>query len=284
MAKPVKRRRLGELFHIGRTVVIEDGEGDGVELYLRRPNPFEHEEALREGNAARARVTLRMRDPKCDEHDILEADLEAIGNVEKRRQFLVEEKRQDLYARAYGTLLDEKLWSEEKMIEEVQENLATWTARVPELTEEDEDWDDYQRALAILAEFDQALGEKVDEFSAEELIKMREDSDEDVTEACRRVLIDRAAGLHFFRDYRIACLYYGTRDPEDRSKRYFTSKLEIRELPYEIQTKLLSEYDSLDMTKDEAKNSPSAELSSPESAQQELQEIPESSGLEAVTA
>lgn len=285
MAKVVqaKKRRLGDLFHVGHKVEIDDGFGDPIELYMRRPNPFEHEEALRDGNSARARIALKMRDPKTEDYDILEADIVAIGNMEARRKFLVEEQRQDLMTRAYGELSELPEWKDEKLILETQQNVNKWTNAEPALDEEHEDWDDFQRALGVLGDFEKALEEKTETLSGDALVKLREEDDGEITERCRRILIDRAAGLHFFRDYRISCLYYGTRDPEERVSRYFTSKMEIRELPYEVQTKLLAEYDKLDLPREEVKNLPSAVPSLEESAQPEQLETSEFSGQEVAT-
>src|SRR4051812_31682431 len=94
-----KRRRLSDLYVVGKTVVFEDPEGD-VEIYLRRPNPFEHEEALREGNLARAKMALRMKDPASDEYQILQGDLSSLGDQAQKAELLFTENIADFYQRA----------------------------------------------------------------------------------------------------------------------------------------------------------------------------------------
>jgi hypothetical protein len=279
-----KKRRLGDLYQVGVDVVIDDGSGEEpIELYMRKPNPFEHEEALRDGNAARARMTLKMRDPKTDEYDILKADVEAIGNKRKQCEFLVGERTPEFTSRAYQRVSTRDEWSEDGLIDALQDNINEFADREDEMTEESEDWEDFLRVKEQVERFNKQVDNEVAIVREEEIENLLAEPDDEIRELTRKALIDKAASLLFFREYRLSCIYFATRESANHGQRYFTSKQEVRELPYEVQSLLLDRYESLDMTRDEVKNSPSAAPSSSESAQSNSPETSEPSGPESVS-
>lgn len=278
-----KKRRLADLYQVGMDVLVDDGENEPITVYMRKPNPFEHEEALRDGNAARARMTLRMRDPKTQDFDILKADVEAIGNKQRQCEFLVSERGPEFLSRAYQKISTSDDWSEDGLIEAIQDSIQEFADRENEMTEEDEDWEDYQRVKGQVEKFNKQVDDQAAIERQEEIHRLLDETDEDIRELVRKALIDKAASLLFFREYRMSCIYFATREPENHGQRYFTSKQEVRELPYEVQSILLDNYDQLDLSKDEAKNSHSAAPSSLESAQSDSPETSEQSGPEEST-
>jgi hypothetical protein len=279
MAKTVvpPRRRLSDLYVVGKSVVFEDPAGD-VEIYLRRPNPFEHEEALREGNLARARMALRMKDPSTDEYAILHGELAAVGDRIQKAEILFNENYADYYQRAFTWVQEQDRWSKDDYATSVTDALADYEEREVRPVEGDEDWEDYQRVVKEVEEFTKDVDTRLEKVKKDEIDEFLMLEELELDERIMRVLIDRQAGVAFYRGYRVACLYYATRDPDDHGKRYFSNKQELMELPAEVQSRLLEEYDALDVPRDEVKNSPSAEASSELSAPSTSPEITEPSG------
>lgn len=62
---------------------------DHFHAWCRLPNVFQHEELMRKGNAAKARLIRAFKDPESDAHVILEATLDEMRD-EERREELVE--------------------------------------------------------------------------------------------------------------------------------------------------------------------------------------------------
>lgn len=274
--KPPKRRRLGDLYKVGETFSLDDGDG-AVEVYMRRPNPYELEEALKDGNAARAKAVLKMRREGTPEHDMIENQVWDIGEQADLAKFVVDDKAQELYSRAHAQVMDREEYTEDNILEASLDNLDKWIENTP--AEDADDYEDYKNTLEFVESFNTAVEEQYKEMRDEALSEIMHE-EEDLEEKVRRILIDRTAGVHFLREYRVSCVYYAARDPEDKTSRYFDTRHEVVELPFEVLGQLVRWYDEIDMGKDEVKNLEGAAPSLPESAPSEPLETSEPSGPE----
>lgn len=276
--KPPKRRRLGDLYKVGQEFSLDDGDG-AVEVYMRRPNPYELEEALKDGNAARARSVIRMRKEGTSEFEQIEGQLWDIGDTPEMAKFAVMERVQELYSQAHAFISNQDKYTEDSVLESSLENLEKWAESTP--SEGDDEYQDYKNTLEYIEEFNKEVEERYETLKNDELAKLLHDGD-DLEEKVRRILIDRQAGIEFLREYRVSCVYYSARDPENKVDRYFSSRQEVKELPYEVLAQLIRWYDEIDMGREEVKNSQGAAPSSPESAPSDSPETSEPSGLEDV--
>lgn len=276
--KPPKRRRLGDLYKVGQMFSADDGDG-AVEVYMRRPNPYELENALKDGNAARAKAVLRMRKEGTTEYEQIEGSLWDIGDTPELARFIVAEMAQDLYSRAHAFVMDTDEYTEDSVLESSLDNLEKWAESTP--SEGDDEYVDYQNTLEFVEKFNKDVEAKYEILREEELGKVLAEGE--LEEKVRRILIDRDAGVEFLREYRVSCVYYAARDPENKIDRYFEARQEVKELPYETLSQLIRWYDEIDMGREEVKNSQGAAPSSPESAPSDSPETSELSGPEDVT-
>lgn len=282
MAKPVtpKRRRLSDLYRVGNLHSFDDGFGEPVEIYIRRPNPYEMEMALKNGNAARARAVLAMNRAGTPEYELVNNELWDLGGPQDWAKYLVENRTTELYQRAFAFVSDLEEYKKDGILDSTLDNMAVWAEKTPD--EGSDEWNDYVNAKEYLDEFYKLVDEKFESFKNDELAKVLHETD-DLEDAVRRVIVERLSGAEFVREYRISCVFYATREPDDYTKHYFSDTQEVRELSFEVLSQLFKWYDELDLEKDAAKNSLSADSSSKESAPSESPETSELSGQETVS-
>lgn len=269
-----KKRRLGDLYKAGEAFSLDDGSDDPVEVYMRRPNPYELEEALKDGNAARARAVIRMRKEGTTENEQIEGQLWDIGDIAELAKYVVAERSQELYSRAHAKVSADEKYSEDSVLESSLENLEKWAETTP--AEGDDDYEDYRNTLEYIEGFNKEVEEQYEAFRNDELGKALHEGD--LEEKVRRILIDRASGIEFLREYRVSCVYFSAREPDDKTKKYFSARQEVKELPYEVLSQLIIWYDEIDMGREEVKNLQGAAPSSPESAPSDSPETSELSG------
>jgi hypothetical protein len=103
-------KRVTDLFVEGDEVVLREGP-EPVLLWVNKLNPFEQEEARRDGAAARARVILALKEIASPESAIFEANVLELGPV-KLKEAIVNAKSSDHFLRAVDAIRSDPEWSE----------------------------------------------------------------------------------------------------------------------------------------------------------------------------
>lgn len=277
---PVKRRRLSDLYVVGRPVIVGKDTSDPVEIWLQKINPVQNEDALRRANAARTRTRAYGKDKDSEEY------LDAVSNVQDfaSREVLVDLAIADELrlrrTRIEAELAAEDEWSKEEYLQGL---VDAWEGSIdnPGLKErwaEDHDDPEAARVKGEIDRFDEKVKVLVD-AEHESLKRDFEDTPEDVVldKAVGRVLEQRAVTA-FILEYENWQLYYAVRDPEKHADLYFENIDEVRSLEDQTKETLLFNYRELAVEQAEGKDSPGTPGSSPSSDPVEPAETEPSSG------
>jgi hypothetical protein len=104
-------KRVTDLFVEGREVVIQDSETDPVLLWVNKLNSFEREEAQRDGQAARSRVILAVKESGSPEWLQHEAQLASLSDDDLRSQ-IVATQENDIFLAAHDSMRQDKEWAD----------------------------------------------------------------------------------------------------------------------------------------------------------------------------
>lgn len=287
MAKPrktniEKRRRLSELYSDGGEVRFnkngvvgeENPETDlDVIIWVQPPDPLQREEAVRAGQAARARALLAVKDITTDQ------GLEAHGFVDEltREQvtdYIINGESRDFRSRAIRDVLADKEWED---FTALQDSLREWE----ELGEpEGPDWD---ALLKRDKEYGEAVRTRVQEIldDTREGLKLLEE--EELRKRARKQYADAMGNQAFMQAYEVNMLFFSCRDDEDHDLLFFEDTQELQRQPEFVQIALANKLSEYIKDPAEAKNSPRVVPSSPQSEPPAAQETSEASTPEEQT-
>lgn len=276
----VKKRRLGDLYQVGREVTVDDGEGP-VTVWLQKLNPLETEQAARAAGVAKAKTLMTRRDKNSDEYLDIYAEVS-----EMPREGLVDlaigEKLAQALESADAEISAADEWSKDGYLQGLRD---AWAEKLYDVYQEGEDADEYEEAQRVFTElqrFDQELTKRVEG----ERTKLERDYadvpiDELIETAADKVLSFRG-DTAWLREWRRAQIWLGTRESEDHKKRYFDKREEVDQLPIQILNALQAAYEQLEVGPIEGKDSPPTQPSSEQSEQQGEGETAAASGLSVV--
>lgn len=281
---PVKRRRLSDLYVIGRPVNVGADTDEPVEVWLQKINPVQHEDALRRSNAARTRTRTYGKDRNSDDY------LEAVANVKDfaSREVLIDlaiaEELRLRRSRIEAEISAESEWADDDYLQGL---VDAWEGSEgnPGLKErwvEDPDDPETLRVHTEIERFDERVKALVD-VENEALRRDFENIDEAVLldKAVARVMEQRAVNA-FVVEYENWQLYYAVREPEAHATLYFLSIDEVRSLEEQTKEILLINYRELAVEQTEGKDSPGTPGSSASSEPLEQEATEPSSGPLAV--
>lgn len=271
-----KRRKLEELFAKGYEVRFNesgvnygDPLPDDLVIWVTPPSPLQREQAVRNAQAARARVLLQVkRDPDSvaatvNEHIVSEMDLEEL--VEYISQLNDAEQQQE----ATRNVLSREDW---KDIDALRDAMRQWEeAGSPT---DDPEWED------LLAR-DQMFGDEVTEemvrIAAAERESLKMLSRGDLESRVLEKRYDIVGNQTFMETYQNELVFYSCRDNDDRRELFFEDVEDMRSFPDEVQEALLAAFAKFITEVGEAKNSPRVADGSEQSAPPEKQETSEPS-------
>lgn len=277
-----KRRKLSELFERGGDVRFnEDGVNTGdptpndIVVYVRPPNPFERDMAIRDATARRARAILVAKnDPDSDDEIIASKAAIVEMSNDELIEYLVANQDNDLTAEAQRRVLDKSEWED---FEAFRDSVRQWEeAGYPE----GEEWEAVERRDAI-------FGAQV----AEELANLQEASREALNMLGRdqlehkalEIRVDTLGNQAFMRAYQEQMLFYSCRDGDDHSLYFFENAKELLTMPEEVQKALADKLGSFINNPVDAKNSSRADRSSDLSVPPAEQETSAPSGQDGAT-
>lgn len=282
----LKRRRLSDLYIVGREVTFNDKEGaEPVPVWLQKMNANEAETATRQAGAARARILVSARDRES------EIWLDTFNSViDFSRETLVDIALSEDYARiqqeTHAEVASEKEWTEKQYLQGLRD---AWfgdadSGGLKVIYEAgDESHIDYPEASRVVGElqrFDQSVQKQIDE-ARESLQRDYANKDESWLQD---KAVDRTIGMRadqaFIQEFRRTEIFFGTREvePEDHKVCYFAARKEVDELASTLLNQLIEHYSTLTVEVSEGKVSPPTTDSSPPSEQQGVEETADSSG------
>jgi len=272
------KRRLEDLYVVGKEVTFDDGRGEAVTVWLQKLNPVELNTALRRANAARSRVKSVRSDQDCDEYRDYWLEVQDFERKEDLVDYLSGEGILRIQDREEAKLAATDEWSKDGYIQGLRD---AWVDGLSDrhLIEPDEEservWAEVQR---FAAEAEVNAQPDIEAMRAEHAAK---DMDLLREEAMERVLAYHANAA-WLEEFHRCELWKGVRDPKNRKAYYFDSRDQIDNLSAMVLNRLISEYSALSVDVTEGKDSEETPSSSNSSAPVDEAATAVSSGLVAV--
>lgn len=264
------KRRLTDLYVLGKEITFDDGGGDPVVVYIRKMSPVDQENSIRRANAARARFLSASHDPDSDvTKDLLNQAMD-LGDKADLIDFLNVGKLATIRAAKEAELADEEEWKKDGYLQGLYD---AWNDGL-DLVHALNDMNDPKTEEAVrvfnemkrfMDEVDESMVEDMgvlkDTMEAESILKLQEE--------VAKELVDLNANSAWLREYRRCEVWFCTKEVSDPKKRYFVSREEVDELPSEVYNRLVNEITGLVVDPVEGKDLPLKDSSSP------LSELPE---------
>lgn len=280
----VKRRRLTDLYQVGKPLVFgeDDGDSEAVEVWLHKPNDVEQETIFRRANAAKIKLLKRAANPDSDEfQDALDVvcslEDDTITNLALAEEFQKARARIEAQLATdedgewakddhYQSLFD--LWRGD----DENEGLERRYALDPEDPEANE-------VLAELQRFNEQVAEA---FEVEQAALLRQAAarprSEIEAEAAKRFMATQTDDI-FMKEYERQYAFYSVREPDDHRARYFERIEEIDELADVVRQRIYAELRLIMLEVGEGKGSPATPAGSASSEPTETVELSQDSGL-----
>jgi hypothetical protein len=277
-----KRRRLTDLYVVGKEVPINDNSGgEPLVVWVQKLNPLQSETALRKAGAARARYIATRKDKDSEEYRDAMSD---VLDYSERETLVEVVARDDLYAKRMAVEAEigaEEEWTKDDYLQglfdawqggEGEEGLKDRYA----IDKEDEE------AKRVFAEL-QRYNAQVDKIMEGERARIISDysawPDEKLTDrAVARVIENRSLTV-FLKELETQQIFFAVRDPDDHKKLYFESVEEAASIADEVRTAIVDNLRMIAVERDEGKGSAGTPASSPSSEPSETVVTEASSGL-----
>lgn len=253
-----KKRRLTDLFKVGKTILINDDSGeDPIEIYIRKLNPVEYETALRRSNIKRSHIIREGKDRESDLYADTESDILDKGR-EELIDLLMAEEMGNIRASVEAEFAEHEEWSKNEYLqglrdawenpEDDAESMSTRFSKDPEDVEAKATFDELKR-------FYDTVNEETEARAVVSREVWQAKDDEDLVEQAVVMAIDLKSNAEWLREFRACQIWIACKDPSDKKTLYFDSRSEVDELETEIFQRLVQEYMQLEVESTEGKSS-----------------------------
>lgn len=224
-------------------------EPDEIAIWVQAPSPLQREEALRVGQAARAKALLRAkRDESSEEHLTTMAFIAEMED-ETLYDYVLLGQREERRQQAMREILAKDEWED---ITALQDAMAGFEENPP--AEGTPDWEDWQALLAKDAEF----GTEVDKIEREMRDTAREVLRMKGRQAAEKEAIKKrseiAGSQAFMYGYEQQMLFFSVRDIDHPAILFFENPAELASQTDEIQEAIQTALDPFISDGAEAKN------------------------------
>jgi hypothetical protein len=255
------KKRLGDLYRTWRMVECTDDSGEKIAVSLAKINRPDTDAAVQAANAARARILIRRHQPES------ELWLECYGEIaDQERSELTDFLISDEMAQRHLSAEAEEAAREEWTDDEYLEGLRTlWTDELNMTWATNPEDPDARRVYDELSRFKANVEKRLEGEDADLAEKYSHLDDEELRRKVVTKLIENTSNVEWLAEFEFQRIFYSTREPLDRSKRYFTKLEEVRDLDDRIYGQLRREYDQLSIDVISGKGSQATQGSSPPS-------------------
>lgn len=270
----MKKRRLSDLYVVGKELQLDDGSGEEpVVVFLRKLNPVEQETAVRNANAARARLLAISKSPESDEYQSLISQARDLDR-ENQIDFLIGGPLQKVKAAAEAELAAEEEWSTDGYLQGLSD---AWLEGLNEEYAVNQEHAEAAKVFAELQRFAKVVDEIVDEERERLVAGYEHMSEDEIVDLVAKELLTLSSDTHWVREFRKNELFFAVRE-QDKKTRYFQSREELDELSQETLFALSDAYRQLAVEPVEGKDSRRTGDSSPSSEPLDQEETIPSSG------
>lgn len=244
----MKKRHLRDLYVRGALHTVDDGDG-GVTVYLKKLNLNENEQAVRIGNAAKARTLAAAEDEESDLYqsillDALEASRETLIG------YLTAEPLSKRRESVEAEIADNPEWDKDGYLQGLTD---AWNEGLREKFSEDPEDPDAKPVYDALKRYSDEV-EAVMEGEAAALAREYEDApDSELQRQAVKHLIKARSDMAWVDAYRKAELVFAIRDPDDHHVRYYRDIRDLEDLEIPVLLSLLTAYRELSVDPNEGK-------------------------------
>lgn len=234
----MKKRHLRDLYVKGTLHSVEDDTGESVDVYLKKLNTTENEEAVRRANAARATILAGAADNDSDIYlsalsDAMDATRETLVD------YLIAEEAGKRRESVEAEISHNPEWSDNDLLQGLSD---AWRGGLAEQYKEDPENPEAKSVFEKLKQF----AEEVEAVMDGEIASLRRNWEEaDIALLQRKavdVLLKIKADLTWVEEYRKSELFLGVRDPDNIREQYFEDRRELDELETPVLLDLLRAY------------------------------------------
>jgi hypothetical protein len=283
----MKTRRLTDLYLTGKEVVVSDGAGEAVTIWLSKLNDLDQTSIVRRANAMKAQHLI---DAQNEESELFKALWAQVHDFEDREALVVvviAEEVQRIRQRIEAQLsTDEDGWGKDEYVQGLfdlwigdGDNEGLMHRQIDE-----PDDPEVKRVLAELERFNTEVANKVTAEADELEREWSAVTEDELYDRATHELLKRRSEDIFVREMLRQQLFYAVRDLDDHKKRYFGTITEVDELDSRVREKLEWEYTQLVVDSREGKDSRANPDFSNSSGPQPVETITVPSGPEAVLA
>lgn len=249
-----KRRRLSDLYVVGRKEVLSDGENE-IEVWVQKISPLDQRKAMDMAHAARSKVMAAKNAPDDDEQrKVVETEAEWDGFTAERDQMIqfltmsdVAKSRQSHEAE----IASEGEWAKNDYYNGLRE---AWMSEMKERFDADPDDKEASQVFKELSRFMEEVDRRVNKDRKSFARGYAQTPDETLKRKVIDGLIDAEGDQVWVGEFRKAQLYYAVRDPEDHTALYLEGPDEIDMLDPRIGRQLFDAFDELMVDQVEGKD------------------------------
>lgn len=240
-----KRRRLSDLFVVGKELEFDDGQGDPIKIWIQKLTQGETQQAVEAARPAKTKITAIKRLP--EDHPaklryLDELESEGFDDEESLISYLIQNKLEEARLSAEAKIAAEDEWAKDDYLIGLQ---SAWNEELEEIwikRDEDADLESADRVYEELRRYTDQV-EKEIESAKQELIYEYDDLS---LQALQRKAVNKLIEDHgdnaLLAAFRKQQIFFATRTAEDHSQLYFESVNEIDKLPTPIHSKILITY------------------------------------------
>jgi hypothetical protein len=257
-----KRRKLDALFDRGgyvrfgadsqgRPIVDPEVESpDDLSIWVGPPSPLQREMAIRDGQAARARVVLEAKNHEGSDQWLTIRAFVASMPTDDLIEFILALDETDYIAQARRDVLVEKQWEDFNQLRDAMRQYEEAGSPVG-----DPEWEPLLERNRQFA--DQVISRSEElENDARDALKLMPRGK--IEEKATDLRIEQAASTAFMAKYEENMLFYACRDDEEHKELYFEDVDDMKSQPQEVQQGLARKLASFINEATEAKNSQGA--------------------------
>lgn len=289
-----RRRRLTDLYRVGRIVKFDDGlDDETVEVWVQKPNEVEMANIYRRAGAEKTRYMTRAEDVDSDEYQDALGDLREMGDDDIILTLAMAAETGRARQRIESQLEHDPdgEWAKDDYL---QGMFDAWhgDAENPGLKDAhaldpEGETAEGAEALKVFGELKRFQDQVTERFNVEHerlLADWRAMPKDKVEHQAVKHFVENDATEIFMQEFNRQAIFYSVRDPEDRDKRYFETRKEVDLLGDQVIVRLMVEINDFIVSSSEGKGLPATTDGSPPSEQPETEETSQDSGLEAAPA
>lgn len=267
-----KFRRVTDLFEEGREVVLDPNPEDPILVWVNKLNPFEMDEARKDGAVGRARATMRIEDPDSPEYDVFESSINGRSR-EDLLNSLVGAKQNEHYVNALDDIRADEKWGEKLSV------LERGDAQLDDSGVSLGD-DERSRLAKLNEEYLKTVNDLMVQRQTAYRVELETESDEALQKLYREGYKTAAGGSGFLTEYRTTEMFFALRACDatavddgwdhsecDHRERLCEHRGEIRDLPEGLIAAVRDAITVLNMSPRDAGNSDAPASSSASSEQ-----------------